>query len=62
MARERLITKLVQDNKMTKVYYHSDFKEYRTKFYVDGAHLTEADSFTDDKTDAMDTAKHWVNK
>ena len=62
MPRESLIKKLVQYNKMTKVYYHSDFREYRTKFYVDGAHLTEGDSFTDDKTDAMDTAKHWVNK
>ena len=58
----RLITTLTQANRTAKVYRNSEWDEYQTKFFVDGAHITEGDSFTDNKTDAMDTAQHWVDK
>ena len=62
MATLRLITTLVQFDRTAKVYRNSEWDEYQTKFFIDGKHITEGDCFTDDKTDAMDTAQHWVNK
>jgi len=39
----------------------SDTGEYQVKFHTDGKHLSDADYFTDDKTDASGTAKSQVD-
>ena len=41
-----------------KVYRDSEWQEYRVKFYdTDGQHFTNADYHTDDKEDALTTAR-----
>ena len=40
----------------------SDTSEYQVKFHTDGKHLKNADYFTDDKSDASDTAKSQIDK
>jgi len=45
-----------------KVYKDSEWNEHRVKFYTDGKHHEEADYHTDDKNDAVDTAKSQVKK
>lgn len=42
---------------MAKVYRDAEWNEYRVKFYRDGRHQSNADMHTDDKQDAIDTAK-----
>ena len=42
----------------TKVYWDTDVKEYLVKILVDGIELTDSVYFTDDKIDAIGTAKH----
>lgn len=44
-------------NRTAKVYRDSEWQEYRVKFYVAGTHMDAADYHTDDREDAMDTAK-----
>lgn len=39
-----------------KVYFNSDFEEYIVKFYSDNVYHDNADYFTDDKDDALNTA------
>ena len=36
--------------------------EYRVKFYRDGRYYVPGDYFTDDKEDALGTARHWCNE
>jgi hypothetical protein len=46
-----------------KVYRDADWDEFRTKFFREGVHMGEAcDSFTDDKSDAINTARSEVNR
>ena len=40
-----------------KVYWNSEYKEYKVKWLIDGVHSANADYFTDDKEDAIATAK-----
>jgi hypothetical protein len=44
-----------------KVKYEATSKEYVVQFYRNGAHLTQADYFTDDRQDAIDTANYTVD-
>ncbi len=48
--------------KTAKVYRDTDTDEYVVKFFVDGKHQPQADYFTDDKQDAMNTARAEVNR
>lgn len=43
-----------------KVYRDTDWDEYRVKFFKNGIHQTKADYHTDDKSDAIAVADHWV--
>ncbi len=44
------------------VYKDSDWQEWRVKFYEHGIHLLNVDYHTDDKADAMHTARSWTWK
>lgn len=48
--------------KVAKVYKDSEWGEHRVKHFTDGKHHVNADYHTDDKTDANDTAKHWIKE
>jgi hypothetical protein len=51
------------DNRLTKVYYNADFKEYTVKFYSsDGTYMDASDYFTNDKDDALATAQLHVKE
>lgn len=58
----RLISTHENGNRTAKVYKDSEWGEHRVKFYTDGNHHKEADYHTDDKSDATDTAKHWIKQ
>lgn len=45
-----------------KVYFNVDYNEYQTKLFHDDVHLVNADSFTDDREDALDTAQAMVKQ
>jgi len=63
MQEARKLLQTQSGGKMTaKVYRDSETNEFVVKFYVDGVYQTEADYFTDDKQDAMDTARSQVNR
>lgn len=59
MARK--IMEKTQGNRTTKIHWDSDWKEYRVSLYIDGKHIKEARYFTDDKTDAIGSAKLMLN-
>lgn len=44
-----------------KVYYDSEWQEYRVRLYLDDTLEATADYFTSDKKDALDTAKAMVS-
>ena len=53
----------ISSEKIAKVYRDSEFNEYRVTFHLNEYHhLREADYHTDDKQDALDTAKRWTNE
>lgn len=41
----------------TKVYPKNEFGEYRVRLFIDGRKYPPADYFTNDKSDAVETAK-----
>lgn len=43
-----------------KVYYDTEYSEYTVKMYYHGKHYEPDDYFTNDKSDAFDTAKYAV--
>lgn len=49
-----------------RITHDSEFEEYKVSFWTVQGHLTDADYFTDDKQDAIDTAlsemKHMEEK
>jgi len=47
----------IADTLGTKVVYNSDWEEYVVMMYVDGHRYGEGDYYTDDKVDALVTAK-----
>lgn len=51
----RLITTITHEQKRAKVYRSDD--EYIVKFYSFGAYLRDADYFTDNREDAVNTAE-----
>jgi hypothetical protein len=55
----RLVTTIqnLSKEKFAKVYRDTDWNEYRVKFFECGIHQVEADYHTDDKDDALDTAR-----
>lgn len=53
----RLIATIAGPCKITKVYRDSEWDEYRVRLYREGQHLASADHHTDDKDDAMQTAR-----
>ena len=59
MTRRRI--HVAQSGERTaRVYWDSDWQEYRVRLYVNGALRAAADYFTDCKTDAIDTAEAMV--
>jgi len=58
----RLITKQTTGNKTAKIYKDSDTGEFIVKFYVDGVYQKDADYFTDDREDALGTAKSEIKR
>lgn len=47
-----------KDGRKIKTYYNSDLREYVVKWYnKDGVHMDASDYFTDDKEDALATAR-----
>lgn len=61
----RLKTKLEFKGHVIKILWDSDWEEYIVRFYKDGVYMAESDYYTDDKEDALDTAKAtlyaWTN-
>lgn len=47
------------ENRTAKVYYDPDVHEYVVKFYIEGGYLLNSDYFTDDRSDALNTANSW---
>lgn len=43
-------------NNKAVITFNPDYEEYTVKFYNDGIYYEEADYFTDNKQDAIDTA------
>lgn len=56
----RLVHKETFKNSEAKVYWDSSLSEYTVKFYVGGSYRKNSDYFTDDKQDAMGTAKQML--
>jgi hypothetical protein len=42
---------------IVKTYRDTDWNEYRVKTYIEGQHQIDADYHTEDKQDALDTAR-----
>lgn len=57
-SRPRLIDTQTGPNAVVKTYYNSEWDEYQSKVFINGVHDPEADNFTDDRDDAIATAKH----
>lgn len=51
----RLITTITNEQKRAKIYRHED--EYIVRFYDHATYLSEADYFTDNREDAVNTAE-----
>jgi hypothetical protein len=58
----KLVSTQTGGKKTAKVYKDSETGEFVVKFYVDGKYQKDADYHTDDKQDAMDTAKAETKK
>ena len=57
MARRRVHSE-INGARTVKVFYDPDLSEYVARLYVAGDLYEPADYFTDDKADAIDTAKN----
>lgn len=57
----RKIFETTNGTRQVKVYRNAEFGEYQAKLYIKGAFIIDATYFTDDKMDAIDTARHMVN-
>ena len=53
----RLIHTETKGSITVKVYYCNEWQEYQNKVYINGEYKPEQTSYTDDKQDAIDTAK-----
>jgi hypothetical protein len=62
MAKRKIQT-FANNSKVANVYRNVEFDEYEVRFSVNGEDLdSDADYFTNDKQDAIDTAVNWVNE
>lgn len=57
-SRPRLIDTQTGPNAVVKTYYNPEWDEYQSKVFINGVHDPEADNFTDDRDDAIATARH----
>ena len=46
----------------SSVYRDTEYDEFRVRFYRDGTYQANADYHTDDKQDALDTARSFCSK
>lgn len=53
----KLLNTEATGKRTAKIYKDSETQEYVVKFYIDGVYQKDADYFTDDKQDALGTAK-----
>lgn len=58
-SSRRLISKFEKGNRAVKIYKDTEWGEFIVQFYEDGEYNQEADYHTDDKEDAVGTAKHF---
>lgn len=61
MAR-KLIGTFTAGRHMAKVYRDAEWNEYHTRFYVDGVINADADAFTTDKADALQSAQSIIDR
>jgi hypothetical protein len=61
MAKRKIQT-FANNSKMASVYRNAEFDEYEVRFSTDGEDFPDADYFTNDKQDAIETAINWVNE
>lgn len=50
----------INNTRFAKVFRDSDLEEYRVKLYENMVYQPDADYFTDDKADALATAKMMI--
>lgn len=58
----KLVTTQANGKKTAKIYKDTETGEFCVKFYVDGKYQKDADYFTDDKDDALGTAKAEIKR
>lgn len=56
----RVIFVLEKGDRKVRVVHNNEYNEYIVKLYINGIRVPDADYFTDDRGDAMDTAKEMV--
>lgn len=57
----RLIKTLTNGDNVAKIYRDTEWQEYRTRFFFGGVYQSESDYFTDDKTEAIESAVYILN-
>lgn len=58
----KLIQTVNDQNKAAKIYKDSGTNEFVVKFFINDKHKENADYFTDDKEDAVNTATNMLKK
>ncbi len=56
----RLLIAITNQGRRAAVYFNRELDEYTVRFYSNGEHLTDADYFTDCKSDAYNTMNHYA--
>lgn len=59
MAKRKIAT-IENSGRVAKIYRDAEFNEYSVRFVIDGVEQKDADYFTSDKQDAIDTANAWA--
>ncbi len=57
----RLIKRITNGNRHVSVLRNPDYNEYVCQLFIDGEYIEPADYFSNDKQDALDTAKAMVD-
>lgn len=60
--KKRLVKTFTGGNRTAKVYYDPDWQEHCVRFFEDGKEQKNATYHTEDKQDALDTAKNFAEK
>ncbi len=58
----RLVASMGHDGRMVKTYYNHGLNEYIVRLFINGVHYSPADYYTEDKLDALDTAKEILRR